>query len=216
MNKNYNLTLISPPAQEPLELADVKSYLRLDDLTDTSNDSYITTLITVAREYCETFQHRAYITQTWELALQEFPLSLTNYLNNYVNHSLIEIPLGNLQTINSFTYTDTAGVVTTMVEGVGNDYVVSNRGILGRITPPFGKIFPVCLLWPLDPIVINFTCGYGPDGTYVPNRIKQAMLLLISHWYDNRMVINDLRGVNPEEVTFAVTALLKMDRIMIT
>lgn len=211
--KNYNLTLISPPAAEPLLLTDVKPYLRLDDLTDTTDDAYITSLITVAREYCETYQHRAYITQTWELTLQEFPRSITNYLNNDVRESIIEIPKGSLQTVNSFTYMDTAGVTTTMGSGVNADYVVSTRGILGRVCPPFGKIFPVCLLWPLDPIVINFTCGYGRDGSSVPNRIKQAMLLLISHWYDNRMVINDLRGVNPEEVTFAVTALLKMDRI---
>ena len=71
----------------------------------------------------------------------------------------------------------------------------------------------MCLLYPLDPIVIQFTCGYGDDGLKVPFRIKQAMMLLISHWYENRMVINDLRGVNPAEISFAVTALLSKDTI---
>jgi uncharacterized phiE125 gp8 family phage protein len=211
--KDYNLTLVTPPEVEPLELLDVKHYLRLDDLTDSNDDAYISSLITVSREYCEEYQRRAYITQTWELALQKFPIEETDSLNNYLRKSLIEIPKGNLQIVNSFTYTDTSGKVTTMQ--LNTDYVVSTRGILGRVCPPFGKIFPVCLLWPLDPIIINFTCGYGDDGSKVPNRIKQAMLLLISHWYDNRMVINDLRGVNPDEISFAVTSLLMKDKITV-
>jgi uncharacterized phiE125 gp8 family phage protein len=209
----YNLTLVTPPAVEPLTLLEVKPYLRVDDITDSTDDVYINSLITTAREYCEEYQHRAYITQTWELALQKFSIDKTDFLNNDVSNSIIEIPKGKLQTINSITYKDTAGIVITMQENV--DYVVSTRGILGRVCPPFGKIFPVCLLYPLDPIVIQFTCGYGDDGSKVPQRIKQAMLLLISHWYENRMVINDLRGVNPEEVSFAVTSLLTKDKITI-
>jgi uncharacterized phiE125 gp8 family phage protein len=211
--EEYNLTLITPPSTEPLTLTEVKSYLRLDDASDDSDDIYISSLITVAREYCEEYQHRVYITQTLELSLQEFPIDETDPLNNNLSDSIIEIPKGNLQTINSVTYKDSAGVVTTMEPEI--DYVVSSRGILGRISPPFGKIFPVCLLYPLDPIVINFTCGYGDDGTKIPGRIKQAMLLLISHWYENRMVINNLRGVNPQEISFAVTTLLLKDKITI-
>lgn len=211
--QEYNLTLIEPPTVEPLTLSEVKSYLRLDDITDTSDDIYISSLIIVAREFCEEYQHRAYITQTWELALQKFSIDQTDTLNNDIQSSIIEIPKGRLQAINSFTYKDSAGVVTIMQQDI--DYVVSTRGMLGKICPPFGKIFPVCLLYPLDPIIINFTCGYGDDGSKVPARIKQAMLLLISHWYENRMVINNLRGVNPEEVSFAVTTLLQKDKITI-
>jgi uncharacterized phiE125 gp8 family phage protein len=209
----YNLTLITSPAVEPMTLTEVKAYLRLDDTSDDSDDIYISSLITVAREYCEEYQHRAYVTQTWELSLQKFPIDETDLLNNNLSNSIIEIPKGSLKTINSVTYKDSAGVVTTMEPEI--DYVVSSRGILGRISPPFGKIFPVCLLYPLDPIVINFTCGYGDDEAKIPGRIKQAMLLLISHWYENRMVINNLRGVTPEEISFAVTTLLLKDKITI-
>ena len=210
---DFNFTLVTEPAVEPMLLTEVKPYLRLDDLTDSADDLYITSLITVAREYCEEYQHRAYITQVWEVSLERFPRDGRDSVNNNINDDKIEIPKGRLQKINSITYKDTAGVVTTMQPDI--DYIVSTRGILGRVCPPFGKTFPVCLLYPLDPIVINYTCGYGNDGSKVPARIKQAMLLLISHWYDNRMVINDLRGVNPAEVSFAVTAILTKDKIII-
>ena len=210
--QDYNLMLVTQPTVEPLLIVDVKPYLRLDTLTDTTDDLYITSLISVAREYCEVYQHRAYITQTWEMSFGRFPRDGRDTVNNSVENDKIEIPKGRLQAINSFTYQDSAGVITTMQPNI--DYVVSTRGMLGRVCPPFGKVFPVALLYPLDPIVIRFTCGYGDDGLKVPFVIKQAMLLLVSHWYDNRMVINDLRGVNPEEVSFAVTALLTKDKII--
>ncbi|MEY8001606.1 head-tail connector protein [Clostridium sp. Mt-5] len=212
MNKEYNLTLITPPVIEPLSLDEVKNYLRTDDIADTQEDAYISSLITVAREWCEDYQHRAYITQTWELALQEFPFDNTDTLNDNEESDIIEIPKGNLQSINSITYKDLYGNVKSLAENT--DYIVSTRGIIGKICPPYACVFPTVPLWPLDPIVINFTCGYGDDSSKIPKRIKQAMLLLISHWYDTRAVITDLRSVDvTKEIGFTVSALLSVDKI---
>jgi len=208
---DYNLTLTTPPAVEPISLAEAQAYLRIDTTNDSIEDAYVSSLIVAAREYCENYQNRAYITQTWEMALQGFPFSAFDWLNTYKRNSIIEIPKGKLQTINSFTYKDTSGAVTTLI--LDTDYNVSTRGILGRISPPFGMIFPLAILYPLDPVVISFTCGYGDNPEDVPSRVKQAMLLLISHWYENRVVVNDLRGVNPVELTFTVSSLLSQDRI---
>ena len=207
--KDYNLTLVTPPDTEPVNLTDIKSYLKLDDITDPLEDAYINVLISVAREYCEDTQHRAFITQTWEMALQGFPFYSSDPLN--VRGSIIEIPKGKLQTINSITYKDTSGAITALTPEV--DYVVSNRGIVGRVSPPFGKVFPLAILYPLDPVVINFTCGYGADASKLPFKVIQAMYMLIAHWYENRTVINEARGVIPDEITFAVTALLSKDKI---
>lgn len=214
MNREYNLTLVTPPAVEPLALNEVKKYLKVDDITDEIEDAYINSLITVSREYCEEYQHRAFITQTWEMTLKEFSDEQTNMMSNDYESNVIEIPKGKLQKINSFSYKDLYGNVHALTENV--DYIVSSRGIVGKVCPPYGTIFPSVPLYPLDPIVINYTCGYGNDGSKVPAKIKQAMYLLISHWYDNRAVVNDLRGVDStKEMTFAVTSLLTMDRITI-
>jgi len=209
--KDYNLTLVTPPVIEPVSLIDIKTYLRLDDIADIVEDTYISLLISVAREYCEDVQHRAYITQTWEMALQGFPFYGSDPMDNNVRGSIIEIPKGKLQTINSITYKDTQGVITTLTPEV--DYVVSNRGIIGRVSPPFGQVFPLAILYPLDPVVINFTCGYGDDATKLPAKVIQAMYMLVAHWHENRMVVNDLRGVVPDEIAFTVTSLLSKDRI---
>ena len=63
-----NLTLKTAPETEPVSLNEAKAFLRVDSDED---DNYITSLIKTAREWCEDYQHRAYITQTWELNFLE-------------------------------------------------------------------------------------------------------------------------------------------------
>ena len=163
----------------------------------TSEDIYLTSLITAAREYCEEYQNRCYITQTLELALPYFP------------HE-IEIPKGNLQTVDSITYKDSAGATTTLT--ADTDYVTSIRGILGRVVPVYGKIWPWFTPFPLDAVVVTFTCGYGAAAD-VPEKVIQAMKLLISHWFVNRVPIDQAQG-NAKEISFTLSALLWMDRLV--
>jgi len=195
-----NLALIRAPVIEPLQLSELKNFLRLDEgLTD--DDPYIEALITAAREYCEGFQNRAYIAQMWQLSFPYWP--------DYI----ISLPRGNLQTVNSITYKDSTGKVTALTEN--KDYVVSNRGVLGRVAPVFGLPWPSFVPWPLDAVVIEFICGYGDTADSVPVKVKQAIKLLISHWYEQRTPISET-GQAPSEIAFTVSALLWQDRIIPT
>ena len=193
----YTLTLKTAPTVEPITVSQANSYMRLGTL-DESETLFLSGLIKTAREYCEGFQNRAYITQTWEMSLCRFP------------SGIIEIPKGNLQSINSIKYTDSAGIVTTLAENT--DYIVTKRGILGRISPPYGKSWPIASLYPLDPIVIEFTCGYGASGASMPLKVIQSMYMLMSYWWDNRAAADvDV----PKDIDFAVRSLLSMDKIAV-
>lgn len=192
----YRLTLKTAPTSEPLIMSEVKDFLRLDD---NYQDYYIQSLIIASRRFCENYQNRAYITQSWYMTLDDFC------------ENIITLPKGNLQTINSIKYKDNAGNETTLVNNT--DYVYSIKGISGRVCPAYGKSWPSFTPYPLDAVIIDFTCGYGLAST-VPETIKQAMLLLISHWYENRTPLADKMTV-PDELNFAVTALLWQERIVI-
>jgi uncharacterized phiE125 gp8 family phage protein len=192
---NYNLTLYTAPTTEPLTLDEVKSYLRIDTSDD---DVYLWSLLTTARKFCESFQNRVYITQTWEVSFDNWPCSV------------IELPKGNLQSITHIKYTDSDNVITTIDSG---DYVVSTRGMLGKVAPAYGKSWPSFTPCPLDPIVIRYVCGYGTADD-VPEQVKQAMYLLISHWYEQRIPISMTNTVS-KEIEFTVSALLWQERIMI-
>lgn len=163
----------------------------------TSEDTYLTSLITAARQYCEDFQGRAYITQTFELALPYFPRE-------------IEIPKGNLQAVDSITYKNSAGVTTTLT--VNTDYVTSIRGIVGRVVPAYSKTWPSFIPFPLDPVIITFTAGYGTAAD-VPEKVIQAMKLLIAHWFINRAPLSQTMIVQ-KELSFTLSALLWQDRLV--
>jgi len=188
------LKIITPPASEPVSLADIVNFTHLEATTDLVELAFRGGLITSAREYCEGYQRRAYITQTLEISLDRFPVRV------------IVLPRGCLQSIVSIKYKDSLGVEHTLAENV--DFVYSTYGVLGRIVPVTS--WPSEALWPLDAIKIQFTCGYG-TAEKVPYKIKQAMLMLIAYWYDNRSAV--ISGTISKEAEFSVKALLGFDRI---
>lgn len=166
----------------------------------TDEDVYINNLIKLSRKHCESFLNRKLITQVWEMSFENF--------DDYA----ITIPFGNLQSIDYIKYTDSDNVETTL--SLNTDYIYSTKGILGKICPAYNKTWPVFTPYPLDAIKVEFTCGYGDLGSDVPEQIKQAMLLLINHWFSNRITIDNALG-NAKEIEFTVSNLLWQERIVI-
>lgn len=188
------LVLVTPPAVEPVSLPEAKAHLRVDT---TDDDNLITALITAAREYCEGFQNRAYITQTWQLWLDAWPEGIE-----------IRIPHPPLQAVNSVKYygADNAEYVLPP-----SDYIVDTACEPGRIVLAYDKCWPSATLRPANAVCVEFVAGYG-GADKVPQRVKQAMLLLISHWYDTREIA--AVGHVTAEVPFTVNALLWQDRVV--
>ena len=61
-------------ASEPVSLAEAKLHLKLSDIPeDSSEDTLITDLISVAREYCEKYTKRDFMGKTYEYYLDSFP-----------------------------------------------------------------------------------------------------------------------------------------------
>jgi len=150
--------------------------------------------ITAARQYCEGNQNRAYITQTWEGALDVWP-------------EIIDVPLPPLQLVDSIEYYGTDGLSNLLLP---TEYQVDPRGYKARVTPIHGHHWPTLTLQPLSGIVVTFTTGYGDLAPDVPERIRTAIKLLAGHLYEHREA-TDIKEV--KEVAFAVNALLGLDRV---
>ena len=162
------LTQLSPPAAEPLTLADAKLHLRVDaDITE--DDGLIAALIVTARQQAEHRTGRALVTQQWRLGLDRFA------------DDSLELPLPKLQSVQSVTYLDADGVRQTLA---GAEYDVVTDELVGRLLPAFGKTWPDCRIRP-GSVQVSYTCGYGAASD-VPQSIKAWMLLAIGAWYENR------------------------------
>ncbi|HZG82708.1 MAG TPA: hypothetical protein VEZ13_18280 [Brevibacillus sp.] len=171
---------------EPITKSQVKTFLRIEE-SDTEYDGQLDQLISAAREWCETYQNRAYITQTFELALDHFPVA-----------SAIRLPRPKLQTVDSIQYADVSGAPVVWPADQYQTDTFSEPGYL------------VCkVAWPrtngsVNNVVITYTSGYGNTPDDVPQKIRQAIFLLVTYWFENGMC-------DPPE---AVKSLLMQDRVI--
>jgi uncharacterized phiE125 gp8 family phage protein len=188
--------LITPPLLEPISLNDAKEHLRVD-ASFQDDDSYISDLITVAREFCEKFQNRAYLSQTWEAVFDRFP------------GVVFELPNPPLQSVVSIKYYDKSN---TEFLFDANKYFVDTYSAKGRVCLNHNVTWSDVELRPINSVIIRFVCGYGSDATSVPSQAKHAIKLLIAHWYENREPIHsDMK--TDKEILFTLSSLLKQDKI---
>ena len=155
------LTIYSKPAVEPLSVVDAKTHLHV---TGNDEDTYISALITDAREHVENYTGRALINQTWDLYVDQFP---------YVG-DVITIPKAPLSSVTSITYVDTAGATQTLSSSV---YTADTDSEPGRVYAAYNQTFPD-IRTQSKAVKVRFVAGYGADGDSVPSPIVQAIRLL--------------------------------------
>lgn len=184
------LTLVTKPATEPLSVPEAKDHCRI---TVDHEDGILDGLIQAAREHVERMTGRQLITATWKLVLDQFPCGP------------LEIPVAPLLTVVSVKYRDVADVLQTWSSA---EYIVDApagpHANTGRIYPKFDKAYPPAL-WRPDAVEVEFTAGYGTTPESVPQKMRQAMLLLMEHWYANRGATTE---IEMKSVPLAVDALL--------
>jgi len=145
----------------------------LTNAATTAEDSLLTSIIIASREKVEGELRRTLYTQTWDQYLNEFPKA------NYIT-----IPFGNLQSVTSIVYKDTAGTSITLT--ATTDYLVETNGDkCGRIVLPWGKSWPSGPLYPSNPITIRFISGWTTMAL-IPYSIKAAILMIATDLWSNR------------------------------
>lgn len=210
------LELVTAPATEPITVAEAKAFLHV---SSSAEDSLVTALIVAARRYVENYTKRALITQTWRLWLDQFPIEPRTggemwdgvreepISFSYQAKRFIEIPKAPVSAVSSISTFDDDDTETTYAS---SNYIVDTVSQLPRVVLKTGSTWPVDLR-PANAIKITFTAGYGAASA-VPDDIKQAMYLLIGHWFENRQAV--LTGTISAEIEHSVQALLQPYRIM--
>jgi uncharacterized phiE125 gp8 family phage protein len=217
-----NTQLITPPAAEPVTLAQAKVHLKLDF---DDEDDYVGALIIAAREYAEKVTRRAFFNQTWIRTLDFFPiynavdrthlpsdLASWPYPTWYWDKLTIDLPHPRLVSVTSITYVDSNGEDQTLPT---ESYSVDAGSTPGRITPAPGIIWPFTSMNRPGSVKITYVAGSYGDGTETntcPQTIVQAMLLLIGHWYSNREAVSAL---TMKTVPTAADALLSIHKLSI-
>jgi uncharacterized phiE125 gp8 family phage protein len=186
------LAIVTGPTLEPVSLAEVKDHCRIDDA---EQDGLLTGYLLAARQHVETYLARALLQQTFDLKLDFcWPRRC----------GLLEIPLPRPPkvSVTSVSYVDTAGTTQVLSSAL---YQLTERYAFGLIVPAYGASWPTPR-WQYDAITVRFVAGYGTAPGAIPEQIRQAILLLTSHFNENREIA--VIGSTVADLPMSVRSLL--------
>ena len=182
------LLLTQGPSVEPVSLAEAKAHLRVDG---SDEDTLIASLITSARVHIETTLGQALNTQSWSLFLDRWPAVATV--------SLLRAPVISVDAVKTYDADD-----------VATDFAPENY-FADTVSDPPRLLLRGATPWPQpgrigNGIEIAFTAGYGAAAFDVPEPFRQAILMLVAHWFENREMVA-LSG-QPTKVPATVMSLI--------
>jgi uncharacterized phiE125 gp8 family phage protein len=164
-----SLYRIEAPAAEPVALADLKAFLKLDG---TEEDALITSVAMAARAHLEALTQKVFVTQRWRITRDSWPAS-----------GRIALPVGPITGLDRVTVEAGSGPVEIALDRLTLD---------GWGQPPRLAYRPRSLPVPAVPlggIAIEVTAGFGGPQD-VPAPLVQAIRLLAAHWFENRTLVS--------------------------
>lgn len=169
------LAVITAPVSRPVDLPEVKRYLRVDT-ANTADDADLERMIDQATAYIDGPQGwlgRALITQTLELRLDDFP-----------GPDGVWLPCPPLRSVTSVKYDDSSNVEQTVSASV---YRTVGGGVgSSRLILAAGQSWPVSSSGEPECVRIRYSAGYGTNDDSIPASIRAELLNHIAFLYDNR------------------------------
>lgn len=165
----YTYEIISPAAELPLTLEEVKEYLKID-LADNSQDSFLALLIEVVTDYFEEYTGVTLIDTQYRTFRDKF----------CCNIRLKKSKLRSVDEIRYFDIDNNTVIVSTDV------YSNTFETFYSQIFLKQNQKWPTKIGPELQGVQIDFTVGFGPDASFVPTKIKLGLLQHIAMMYENR------------------------------
>lgn len=210
---------------EPVSLDLAKSQCRIDSTVD---DDYLTGLVVPgAREFVELVTARSLRPRTYceyfdGFPGQNLPIPYNMAFDLPTHHQFKSIPRRRFELMRSplvelvsIKYLDQAGEEQLLDSSL---YYLSNHP---QMVKPAEVLHQPHAEWPIpshrvDSVWIEYKAGYRDPGATdtedylkIPTTCVQAMLLLISHWYENRLPLAPAAA----ELPFAISSLLDNNRV---
>lgn len=173
-----------------LDLADVKLHLRI---AHDAEDALLIRLAEAAVNWCEKYQGRKYL-----------QVACVDYLDAWPK--VIRPRWSPVESVTSITYIDTGGAEQTWAAA---EYRLDGNTEPARIVPAYGYDYPD-VRGDINGICLTYIAGYGEQFADVPQEIRNAIYLLIAHWYSHREAA--FEGVSLHEIPLGVRGLLGLER----
>lgn len=186
----FYLEPLTIPGTEPVSVAQARKNSGIDD---NEFDLELEQSIREAREYLETRTEATLITRQWKLTLNSFPRC----------QRFFRLPRWPVQSIESIEYKDTAG--NTQTWAAENYRLLKQHNGRAELHLAYNKIWPTTLC-EAGAIVIEFTAGFGDNPESVPALWTRPLLLLTSHWFENREAA--VTGTIVSEINYGIEPII--------
>jgi uncharacterized phiE125 gp8 family phage protein len=166
---HYGVKLVTAPTVEPVSIEEAMQALRVDEPDEADGiDRYIK----AAREQVEKDTGLSLITQTLDVLLDHLPC----------DNDAIVLPLSPVQSVTSFKTYDTEDVETAQASTLYGLDVIT---VPTRLYLKSGQSWPTGLRCHAG-AVIRVVAGYGNLPAAVPQELKNLILQLVAHKFENR------------------------------
>jgi uncharacterized phiE125 gp8 family phage protein len=160
-----SLVQITPPALEPLTLAELKAHLRIDT---SDEDTLLASLLAAARQMIEQASGRRLLSQGWRLVLDAWPPG-----------GLVHLPVSPVLAVTAIRVFAADGGATLLAPATWQLDTASDPARLNVPSPPApGRR--------LAGIEIDLTAGYGTAANAVPEPLRHGVRLLAARFYEER------------------------------
>lgn len=183
---------------KPLSVAEAKRHL---NVTHTEDDSLIDDYIGAATAMLEQRTNRCFVTQTRICKMGGFDDT------RYVHEREIFLPRSPLASVSSIAYLNSSGVSTTLAT---SDYLVHTDEKPGKISEAYNATWPATYGVQND-VTVTYLAGHSTASASVPANVKQAVRMLVGHWYRNREAT--LVGTVSTEIELGLNALLESETV---
>jgi uncharacterized phiE125 gp8 family phage protein len=184
--------VVTPASTYPVSLTEAKSHLKVDTNAD---DTLITNLIIAATQVSEEYTNRFFID------------TVVNQTSTSFN-GLNELFKSKVSSVAHVKYYDSDNTQQTWAS---SNYVVNNEFEPCQINLVVDGTLP-SIAQRVDAVECRYTVGYG-TASDVPDVIKQAILLTLGNWYENRMSV--ITGRTTTEMPMSAKFLLNTYKVQV-
>ena len=205
------VTVVSAESVDVVTTAQIKSNLRIasnDSTHDTQIEICRDASISVAKEYLQ----KSLMNRTLKLSLDNIPFSdsilpnqegiTTGPFLEYRQRS-VNLPFSPLVSVSSVKTFDDSDNETTMAS---SRYYVDTASDYGRVVLRTGETWDD-MLRVANAIEITYVAGYGSIATSVPAGIRQGIIVLASHYFENPDMV--IKGEGNSVIPTLVNSLWK-------
>ena len=185
--------VVTPATSNPLTLTEAKTHLKVDT---TADDTFITNLIKSATSSAQEYTNRFFIATT----IQQYGDKWEDISN------LFKSPVASVTHVK---YVDPDGTLQTLSTDV---YFVDDVNKPARIGLKPNQSFPE-IIDRLNAIYVEYVVGIAAGPDEVDEGIRQALLLTIGNWYQNRQAV--VTGTIATELPMNAKFLLDQYKIQV-